>query len=142
MVEAQERDSEQPQAEQEAAIPDPQQEQAEFERQERRVRQVLDRLARLQTGSFGRKGAVYAVSPWEWKIAMEWALQRIGTVGATVLEQRLRRDRSFIVIARTLAITNEESVLMYQVSLLFFLGELDKLNRLGIPDDYTEQVAA
>jgi hypothetical protein len=122
-----------------------QQEQAECDRKEKRVRGVLDRLAHLQEGSsvFGHKGeSGYTVSAWEWKIAIEWALQRIGTVCAVMLDQRLRHDRSFVSLAGRLEITPEEAVYMFQVGLICFIEQLDRLNRDGIPDDYTDKVAA
>lgn len=124
---------------------DPQQEQAEYERQERRVRGVLDRLAFLQHSgtSRGRTSASgYVISAWEWKIAIEWACRRVGDVGIRVLDERLRRDAAFKQIGWKLGISADETVLMYQVSLLVFIGELDKCNRNGVPDDYAEQVAA
>jgi hypothetical protein len=122
-----------------------QQEQAECDRKEKRVREVLDRLAHLQAGAlpFGRRASTdHNVSAFEWKIAIEWALQRIGTVCAVLLDQRLRHDRSFVSLAGRLDITPEEAVYMYQVGLICFIEQLDRLNRDGIPDDYTDKVAA
>ena len=127
------------------SIEERQQEQAECDRKEKRVREVLDRLAHLQQGSsvFGRKSSTgRLVSAWEWKIAVEWALQRIGTVCAVILEQRLRHDRSFVSLAGRLGIESGEAVYMYQVGLICFTEQMDTLNRNGIPDDYTERVAA
>lgn len=122
-----------------------QQAQAECDRKEKRAREILDRLAHLREGSsvFGRKSSSgRLVSAWDWKIAVEWALGRIGTVCAFILDQRLRRDRSFVALAGRLEIEPEETVYMYQVGLISFLEQMDRLNRDGIPDDYTEQVAA
>jgi hypothetical protein len=59
-----------------------------------------------------------------------------------MLDQRLRHDRSFVSLAGRLDITPEEAVYMYQVGLICFIEQLDRLNRDGIPDDYTDKVAA
>jgi hypothetical protein len=123
-----------------------QQEQAECDRKEKRVREVLDRLAHLQVRDipFGGRNPTNhgTLSAWEWKVAIEWALQRIGTVCAVILDQRLRHDRSFVSLAGRLDITPTDAVYMYQVGLICFIEQLDRLNREGIPDDYREQYAA
>jgi hypothetical protein len=122
-----------------------QREQAECDRKEKRAREILDRLAHLQEGSsvFGRKSSSgRLVSAWDWKIAVEWALKRIGPVCVFILDQRLRYDRSFVALAGRLEIDRNDAVYMFQVGLVSFLEQMDRLNRDGIPDDYTERIAA
>lgn len=136
--------------------------QIEWEENERRVRGVLLRLVRLETGSLSRGAReVYCVSPWEWKTDVQMALNRLSgdraegltsqrmawrgrprTVGEIVLLLRLLGGYEWLPIAAMIDTSDVEAKAIYGFSLRKFIEELNALNRDGIPDDYTERIAA
>lgn len=116
----------------------------EYERQVKRVRDILSVWVACEKATAGVKGIMSVRKDqrdmWDWKVSVTWALKACGRENAHILIARLTRQQksqanSWLTIAREVGMTRPDVEAYFNLGVLLFLGEMQ---RRRIPDHYTE----